>query len=212
MIDPRSAEPPPSENRMTATNMDSMLRSGLAITLIGTALVVAACGNDDSSTGSKPTGATGGTGATGSAGAIPVPPVAGAGNSGAGGTAGGPSSGGGSGASGQRRSQNGSDRSRQRGNRRGSSGGGTTPRPGSSGSPTQTATPPSVSSDAAAFKLAKEICANVTLEGIALNLRISLQERDAAFVARAYSRSYSAGHRDAAYKGCLEGFRSPVRP
>jgi hypothetical protein len=201
----------PSENRMTATNMDSMLRSGLAITLIGTALVVAACGSDD---GSTPTGAgaTGGTGATGGAGAIPVPPVAGAGNPGAGGTASGPSSGGGSGASGQRRSQNGSDRSRQRDNRRGSSGGETTPRPGSSGSPTQTATPPSVSSDAAAFKLAKEICANVTLEGVALNLRISLQERDAAFVARAYSRSYPASHRDAAYKGCLEGFRSPVRP
>ena len=96
----------------------------------------------------------------------------------------------------------------KRGNRGGGSGGGTNR--GGSGSPTQAA--PKVTSDAAAFKLAKEICANVTLEGIALNLQISLKERDAPFVARAFSRSYPAGHRDAAYKGCLEGFRSPVKP
>jgi hypothetical protein len=193
--------------------MDSMLRSGLAITLIGTALVVTACGNGDGSTGSTPTGAgaTGSTGATGSAGAaIPVPPVSGGSNTG--GTAGGQSSNGGTGSSGQRRSQNGNDRSRRRGNRRGGSRGGTAPRRGGGGSPAQAGKPPSVSSDAAAFKLAREICANVTLEGIALNLRISLEERDAGFVAKAYSRSYPAGHRDAAYKGCLEGFRNPVKP
>jgi hypothetical protein len=189
--------------------MDSMLRRGIAITLIGTALVVAGCSSDDGSTGSTPTGAgaTGSTGATGGAGAaIPIPPVSGSG------TAGGQSSEGGSDTSGQRRSRSGTGGSRQRGNRRGGSGDGTTPRRGSSGSPTQAGKPPSVTSDAAAFKLAKEICANVTLEGVALNLRISLEARDASFVARAYSRSYPAGHRDAAYKGCLEGFRNPVEP
>jgi hypothetical protein len=198
---------------MTATNMDSMLRSALAIMLIGTALVVAACGSDDGSTGSTPTGggATGSTGATGSAGAaIPIPPVAGSESDS--GTADGQPSDGSTGSPGQRRSQNGNDRSRRRGNRRGGSGGDNTPRSGNGGSPTQGGKAPSVNSDAAAFKLAKEICANVTLEGIALNLRISLKERDAGFVARAYSRSYPAGHRDAAYKGCLEGFRNPVKP
>jgi hypothetical protein len=195
---------------MTATKMDSMLRSGLAITLIGIALVVAACGSDN---GSSPTGggATGSTGATGSPGAaIPIPPVSGGGSDS--GASSGQSSNGGTGSSGQRRSQNGNDRSRRRGNRRGGSGGGTTPRRGGGGSPTQAGEPPSVTSDAAAFKLAKEICTNVTLEGIALNLRISLKERDAGFVAKAYSRSYPAGHRDAAYRGCLEGFRNPVKP
>jgi hypothetical protein len=59
--------------------------------------------------------------------------------------------------------------------------------------------------------VAREICANVTLEGIALNLRISLEKRDDKFVARAFSRSYPSAHRDAAYRGCLEGFRNPVR-
>jgi hypothetical protein len=194
--------------------MDSMLRSGLVIMLVGTALVVAACGSDDGSAGSTPTGAgpTGTTGATGGAGAaIPVPPVAG--ESGTGGTRGGPSSKGGTGTSGQRHTKTGNDRSTGGGNRRRGSRRGTTITPSGGGSPpTQTGQAPRVSTDAAAFKLAKEICANVTLEGIALNLRISLEERDASFVARAYSRSYPAGHRDAAYKGCLEGFRNPVKP
>ena len=63
--------------------------------------------------------------------------------------------------------------------------------------------------DEDAYKLAREICANVTLEGIAVNLRISLEQRDEKFVARAFSRSYAPGNRDAAYRGCLEGFRNP---
>jgi hypothetical protein len=71
--------------------------------------------------------------------------------------------------------------------------------------------PPIAASDSAARKLAREICANVTLEGIAVNLRINLEIRDAAFVARAFSRRFPADHRDAAYEGCLDGFRNPVR-
>lgn len=65
--------------------------------------------------------------------------------------------------------------------------------------------------DAGAFKLAKAICANVTLEGIAENFQISLKEKGAEFVARVFSRGYPAGTRDAAYRGCLEGFRNPVK-
>jgi hypothetical protein len=67
-----------------------------------------------------------------------------------------------------------------------------------------------VQNDDDAYKLAREICAHVTLEGIAVNLRINLDKRDDEFVARAFSRSYPRSHRDAAYRGCLAGFRNPV--
>jgi hypothetical protein len=68
-----------------------------------------------------------------------------------------------------------------------------------------------VKTDAGAFKLAKEICANVTLQGIAENYQISLKEKGAQFVARVFSRTFPAETNDSAYKGCLEGFRNPVK-
>jgi hypothetical protein len=193
---------------MTATKMKSM-RRWLAITLVGTSLIVAACGSDKGSTEPAATGA-GATGSTGAA--IPVPPVEAQGTSGKGESARSGSSNGvtpSSGDSGSGSQGTGGSRGK-RGSRGESRSRGPSPGSRNGGSPTRAGEPPSVTSDAAASKLAKEICANVTLEGIALNLRISLEQRDANFVAKAYSRSYPAAHRDAAYKGCLEGFRNPA--
>jgi hypothetical protein len=191
------------------TNMDPMVRSLLAIALIATCFLAAACGNDDES--SDPVGrATGGTGATGATSAIP--PISqlpdGSAESERGTGEGGPA-GGGDGSSERGRSRSRSDRSRGRNRRQGSDAPGSTP--GGSDSPTRAGEAPPVADDLAAFRLAKEICANVTLQGIALNLRISLDERDDRFVARAFSRGYPKEHREAAYRGCLEGFRNPVK-
>jgi hypothetical protein len=178
---------------------------------VGASLVPAACGSGDDSPDPDGTGA--GTGATGPTGATSaIPPVSqlpdgaaeserGTGESG--------SAGKGDGSSETGRSRSRSDRSRGRSRREGSGAPGSTP--GGSDSPTRAGEAPPVADDLAAFRLAKEICANVTLQGIALNLRISLDERDDRFVARAFSRGYPKEHREAAYRGCLEGFRNPVK-
>ena len=187
-----------------------MVRRVFAIALVGTSLVVAACGSNDDSPESART-ATGTTGATGPT--ANIPPISelpdgsdgerGSGSSGSSsGSDGAPA---GDGNSGKGRSRKDNQRRRRT--------------PGASPGPTAGGTPsgpggaaPIVRSDEAAYRVAKEICANVTLEGIAINLRINLKERDDRFVARAFSRGYPSGNRDAAYRGCLEGFRNPVKP
>jgi hypothetical protein len=194
---------------MTVTNMEPMVRRVLAISLIGTSFLVAACGGDDDSSESVGTGA----GTTGATGPIQVPPISqlpdgdGRGGSGRGGSAKGNGAAGGSGGSSDsERSRNRSDRSGSADGRSGSKS------PGRAGgsSPIRAGEVPPVASDSAAHRLAREICANVTLEGIAVNLRINLEKRDDKFVARAFSRSYPSAHRDAAYRGCLAGFHNPV--
>jgi hypothetical protein len=195
--------------------MESMVRRALAISLVGLCLGIAACGSDDDSPESAGTGA-GASGATGPTSNIPpiphVPGGDGKGGSGGGASAEGNGATGRSGSSGSERSGDGGrDSSPNEGDReRGGGSPGTSPRRRGSDPTIRAGEAPPVASDSAAYRVAKDICAHVTLEGIAVNLRISLEKRDNKFVARAFSRSYPSAHRDAAYRGCLEGFRNPV--
>lgn len=186
--------------------MGTMVRRVLVIALVGTSLVVAACGSDGDSpeSASTATGTTGSTGPTGQ-----IPPISQLpGSSEERGSGGSESSGrsdgtpAGDGSSGGSRSKKGKRRRPAPGTSTGPAAGGAPSGAGGSA--------PTVKSDDDAYRLAKEICSHVTVEGIAVNLRINLDKRDDRFVARAFSRSYPPGTRDAAYRGCLEGFRNPV--
>ena len=168
--------------------MGSMVRRVLVIALVGTSLVVAACGSDDDSPESAEhrNGTTGSTGPTGG-----IPPIVqlpgsseerGSGSNGSSSGSDGTSAGDGS---------SGKERSRQEQRRRRAPGTSTGPAAGGYASGAG-GSAPTVQSDDDVYRLAKEICANVTLEGIAVNLRISLDQRDDRFVARAFSRSLSA--------------------
>jgi hypothetical protein len=187
--------------------MGTMARRVLVITLVGTSFVVTACGSDHDSAESSKTaaGTTGGAGPTSQIPAIPeIPGNTPGQRSGGGGSSTGNGSSGSNGSSGKDRSRRTND------GEPGLSAPGNTPTPPGGAPPDESPTAPA-QSDTSTYRISKEICANVTLEGIAVNLRINLKERDAAFVAKAFSRRYPKQRRDAAYKGCLEGFRQPVQ-
>ena len=202
--------------------MGTMAHRVLLTALVGAVLTVAACGSDDGSSESSQAGATGTAGTTapsqsnsekaggsaaererGSSGSGSV----GGGSSGSDRSPGSDGSSGGDGSSGSGGSK---DRPNEGGSGQpGFSAPGLSPGPAGEGTPDDA--PPLARTDSAARRLAREICAHVTLEGIALNLQISLKQRDAKFVARAFSRQFPKEHRDAAYEGCLDGFRNEVK-
>lgn len=184
--------------------MSRLVRNAFLIALVVVVSAAGCGGGDSSSDSAKPSGTTGGTDLSSQIPDIPEMP---------GGTPGPPGSesSGSATANGRRSERRGgtSPRSptRSRGGRNRS---GTTPlgpgdalggSPGSAGSP---------ESRSAVYRLAKEICANVTLAGIRENLRIN--KRDPKFVATAFSRRYPERLRADAAAGCLDGFRHEVRP